>query len=140
MASIYQEIRATLEDRLANTAGLPNIAWENVDFKPATGTSFIRTQFSPTTRRPAVRGLSPQQRYQGVFSVFIYCGENQGPSTADALAELVLESFEATTDISYTVDTNTTVIVSVDYAERQPGISQPPWYYIRCDIGWYIYN
>ena len=40
MASIYNDIRAALENKLANTANLPTgIAYENVSFSPTTGTS-----------------------------------------------------------------------------------------------------
>lgn len=140
MASIYDDIRATLEDKLSNVAGIPSIAWENVDFKPTTGTSFIKPVFIPTLRRPAVRGLTPQQRYDGLFKITCYTPENVGPSAADDLADSILNAFEATTDISYNVDTNTTRIVSIDYADREQGRSQPPWHYVVVNIGWYIYN
>ena len=70
MASIYNDIRAALENKLANTSNLPTgIAYENVSFSPTTGTSYLQTNFLPTLRRPAVRGLNPQQRYDGVFVV-----------------------------------------------------------------------
>lgn len=140
MASIYDNIRSALEDKLASTTGLPDIAWENLNFTPTTGTSFIRPEFLPLNRRPAVRGLTPQHRYDGLFTVFCYCPENEGPGTCDAIADLVIETFESTTDISYDVDTNTTVIVSIDYAERDQGFSDSPWYYIPVNIRWYIYN
>lgn len=140
MASIYSEIRAALENELSGVTGLPDIAWENVDFKPTTGTSFIRTQFNPTVREPAIRGLNPQQYYQGIFSVYCYCPENEGPSACDDIADLVINAFDATTDINYTVDTNTTINLSIRYATRNMGMSNPPWYLTVVDIGWYIYN
>jgi hypothetical protein len=140
MASIYDNIRSTLEDKLVNAVGATPIAWENIDFKPTTGTSFIKPQFIPTLRRPAVRGLLPQQRYDGLYTVFCYTPENVGPGAADDLADSIIETFEATTDISYSVDTNTTLNLSIDYAEREQGRGQPPWYYVVVNIGWYIYN
>lgn len=96
--------------------------------------------FSPLSRRPAVRGLTPQQRYEGLFTVFVYCPENAGPGTCDGIANTIIDAFEATTDISFDVDTNTTITVSVDYAEREQGILESPWYYIPVNIRWYIYN
>ena len=140
MASIYDNIRSALEDKLQTVAGATPIAWENLDFKPATGTAFLRPDFVPVTRRPAVRGLNPQKRYDGLFVVFCYSPENVGPGAADDLADSIMEAFEATTDISYDVDTNTSIILSIDYAEREQGRSQPPWYYVPVNIGWYIYN
>jgi hypothetical protein len=138
MASIYDSIRAALEVKLSNVAGIPTIAYENVSFSPVTGQAFVQPRLIPVTRRPAVRGPNPQQRYDGVFRVFCYVPEGQGPAAADDLANKVIEAFDATTDISFTSG-DTTVIVSVDYAERDNGFVDSPWYYVAVNIGWYIY-
>ena len=140
MASIYNDIRAALETHLSNVSGLPSVAYENVSFEPQTGTSFLQVMFLPTERRPAVRGLNPQQRYQGVFSILVHTPEGKGPKEADDYANTLLEAFEATTDISFTNSDLETINVSLDYAERQQGILDSPWYYVRVDIGWYIYK
>ena len=140
MARIYNDIRAALETHLSNVSGIPSVAYENVSFEPQTGTSFLQVMFLPTERRPAVRGLNPQQRYQGVFSILVHTPEGKGPKEADDYANTLLEAFEATTDISFTNSDLETINVSLDYAERQQGILDSPWYYVRVDIGWYIYK
>lgn len=141
MASIHNDIRAALETKLAATSGLPtSIAYENVSFEPTTGVSYIKPKYIPTIRQPAVRGLNPQQRYQGLFKVTIYTPEGNGPATADAFANTIIEAFEATTDIPYTPSGGTTINVSIDYAERQQGFLDSPWYYIPINIGWYTYK
>ena len=141
MASIHNDIRAALETKLAATSGLPtSIAYENVSFEPTTGVSYIQPKYIPTTRQPAVRGLNPQQRYQGLFRINVYTPEGNGPATADAFANTIIEAFEATTDIPYTPSGGTTINVSIDYAERQQGFLDSPWYYIPINIGWYTYK
>ena len=140
MASIYNDIRAALETHLSNVSGIPSVAYENVSFEPQTGTSFLKVAFVPTSRRPAVRGLNPQQRYDGVFQVLVYAPEGNGPATADDLANKVIEAFEATTKIEYTNSDLETITVSIDYAERQQGFLDSPWYYVPINIGWYTYN
>ena|SRR6056300_281137 len=140
MASIQNDIRAALESHLAGTSGLPDIAYENVAFEPTTGTSFLKVQYLPTVTRPAVRGLNPQLRYQGVFSVTVFALEGQGPATADDYANKVIDAFAATTDISFTNGDAETIIVSIDYAERQQGMIDSPWYFVPINIGWYIYK
>ena len=140
MASVYDDIRAALEVRLAAVSGIPAIAYENVAFSPTTGTSFVKAKFIPTSRRPAVRGTNPQQRYEGVFTVFCYTPGGNGPATADDLADKVIEAFDATTDISFTNAASETIIVSVDYAERDNGFIDNPWYYVAVNIGWYLYK
>lgn len=135
MASIYPEIRAALETHLSSVVGATDIAWENVQYSPQTDVPYVVPRFIPTQRRPAVRGLNPQMRYDGVFQVVCYSPQNSGPSAADDLANLILEAFEATTDISHL-----STVVSIGYAERQQGILDSPWYYVIVDVGWYIYN
>lgn len=140
MASIHKDIRAALETKLSNVSGLPSIAYENIAFSPTTGESYIQVRYIPTTRRPAVRGLNPQQRYDGVLQVICFAPEGNGPATGDDLANKVIEAFEATTKIDYTNSDSETITVSIDYAERQQGFLDSPWYYIPVNIGWYIYN
>ena len=140
MASIHNDIRAALETHISNTANLPTIAYENVAFEPTTGTSFIQVRYMPTSTRPAVRGLNPQLRYQGVFYVIVSTPEGNGPSTADDYANKVINAFQVTTDISFTNAQSQTIKVSIDYAERQQGLIDSPWYHVPISIGWYIYK
>ena len=140
MASIHNDIRAALETHISTTADLPTVAYENVVFEPTTGTSFIRVQYLPTVTRPAVRGLNPQLRYQGVFAVTVFTPEGNGPSTADDYVNKVINAFQATTDISFTNAQSQTIKVSIDYAERRQGLIDSPWYYVPINIGWYIYK
>ena len=135
MASIHSDIRAALESKLANIAGIPPIAFDNVPYDPTTGTSFIKSSYIPVTRVPAVRGLNPSQLYKGLYSVTVYCPEGNGPGVADGIANTVIENFEAATDVSLN-----NFNVSIDYAERQQGFLDTPWYYIPINIGWYIYH
>lgn len=139
MASIYDDIRSALEVRLSNISGLPDIAYENVSYSPTTGVPFVQPKFVPVSRRPAVRGPNPQQRYEGVFRVFCYVPEGNGPAAADDLANKVIDAFDATTDISFTNASLETAFVSVDYAERDNGFIDNPWYYVTVNIGWYCY-
>ena len=140
MASIHNDIRAALETHISTTADLPTVAYENVVFEPTTGTSFLRVQYLPTVTRPAVRGLNPQLRYHGVFAVPVFTPEGNGPSTADDYVNKVINAFQATTDISFTNAQSETIKLSIDYAERQQGLIDSPWYYVPINIGWYIYK
>jgi hypothetical protein len=138
--AIYDDIRAAFEVELSNISGIPQIAYENVNFTPTTDTSFVVPRLVPTSRRPAVRGINPQKRYDGFFRVSCYVAEGNGPAAADDLANLIITAFDATTDISYTNASSETIIVSVDYAERNEGRAVDNWYEVVVDIGWYIYS
>lgn len=135
MASIYDNIRAALETTLNSVDGIPSVAWENVQFKPTTGQSYIKPRFLPTRREPAVRGTNPQMYYQGVFRIDCFVPEGEGPAAGDDLADSIIEAFEATTDVSYSGTT-----VSIRYAEREMAEVDGPFYVIPVNIGWYIYS
>ena len=134
MADINREIRAELETHLAAIVGLPDIAYENVPYSPTTGTAYIQAVYMPTARTPAVRGLNPQQKYQGILSLHVHTPDDVGAGAGEAIVKLLLEGFEATSTIGVTT------LVSVDYAERTPAFQKAPWYVIPVNIGWYIYN
>tara|TARA_R110000772_G_scaffold66101_1_gene147423 strand:+ start:299 stop:706 length:408 start_codon:yes stop_codon:yes gene_type:complete len=135
MADITREIRAILEGHLSTIVDVPQIAYESVSFAPTTGTSYLQVVYLPVTRRPAVRGLNPQQRYDSLLSINCYAPEGSGPSAADTLAKNVMEAFEATTSIS-----QNNITVRIDYAERQQGILNSPWYFVPVNIACYAYN
>ena len=137
--AIYDDIRAALEVELSNVSGIPEIAYENVNYTPTTNTSFVVPRMVPVSRRPAVRGINPHKRYDGIFRVSCYVAEGNGPAAADDLANLVIDAFDATTDISYTNSDTETIIVSIDYAERNEGRAVDNWYEVVVDIGWYIF-
>lgn len=139
MADINRKIRAALETHLSNISGLPDIAYENVPYEPTTGQSFIRVAYMPVTRRPAVRGRNPQQEYRGILALNVYAPEGAGPAACEDIVEKLLEGFEATTDITYN-DGSGDYTVCIDYAERDIGLTDAPWYLIPVNIGWFIYN
>jgi len=159
--TIINDIRACLDTHLSGTVGIPAIARQNVPYEPTTGTSFIKADLVPTSRRPAVRGLNPQQRYDGLDSILICTPEGMGPGAGYDLADLLLARFEATTDILYTNPTDTilleggddillesgdrlllgnTTIVSIDYSEVRTSFLDSPFYCTPITVGWYIYN
>jgi len=135
MANIQREIRSILETQLAAVNDVPQIAYENVPYSPTTGTSYIEVNFVPTSRRPAVRGLNPQQRYEGIFIINCYAPEGKGPAAAETIAENVMTAFEATTSL-----TTNNITVSVDYSEVRQGYLDSPWFVVPVSIGWYAYN
>ena len=139
MADINRKIRSALETHLSNISGLPDIAYENVPYEPTTGQSFIRVSYMPTLRRPAVRGLNPQQEYRGILAINVYAPEGSGPAACEEIVEKLLEGFEATTDITYN-DGSDDYTVCIDYAERDIGLTDAPWFLIPVNIGWFIYN
>ena len=136
--TIMQNIRAALEQQVANVSGIPstgNRAWENVKFIPTTGTAWVRMALVPVTSRPAVLGPAPQIRHDGSFLVTLHLPEGTGAAGADALADAVRAAF--------TVDTGLTsggTTVRFQYAERSVAVLDAPWYIVTVSISWYTYS
>jgi hypothetical protein len=132
--TIINDIRACLDTHLSGTSGIPTIARQNVPFEPTTGTSYVKADMIPTSRRPAVRGLNPQQRYDGLYSLLICTPEGLGPGAGYDIADLLLARFEATTDIS-----NAGLTISVDYSEVRTSFLDSPFYCTPITVAWYCY-
>lgn len=134
MASIYTEIRKVFEQNLNGISGVPAIAWENVSFDPNTREAYVQPRLVPSVREPAVRGLSPQIYYQGYYLFDVYTPEGVGPNQADEIADLIIDEFEGSTDI-----TDGTLIIPLRYAERDLGIKEGAFYKVSVRVGWYLY-
>lgn len=132
--TIINDIRACLDTHLSGTVGIPTIARQNVPFEPTTGTSYVKAEMVPTSRRPAVRGLNPQQRYDGLYSLLICTPEGLGPGAGYDIADLLLDRFNATTDIS-----NAGLTISVDYSEVRTSFLDSPFYCTPITVAWYCY-
>ena len=132
--TIINDIRACLDNHLATATGLPPIARQNVPYQATTGSSFIKADLVPTLRRPAVRGLNPQQRYDGLYNLLICTPEGFGPGAGYDIADLLLDRFNATTDVSYGG-----YIVSIDYSEVRTSFLDSPFYCTPITVAWYCY-
>ena len=133
--TIINDIRACLDSHLTGTSGVPTIARQNVPFEPTTGTSFVKADLIPTSRRAAVRGLNPQKRYDGLYSLLICTPEGLGSGAGYDIADLLLARFDAATDITYNG-----FIVSIDYSEVRTSYLDSPFYCTPITVGWYIYG
>lgn len=133
--TIINDIRACLDTHLSGTVGIPAIAHQNVPYQATTGTSFVKADLIPASRRPAVRGLNPQQRYDGLYSILICTPEGLGSGAGYDIADLLLDRFNATTDIS-----NNGLIISVDYSEVRTSFLDSPFYCTPITVGWYVYH
>jgi hypothetical protein len=134
----FNEIREALETEIANVTGIPassQRAWENAQFEPTPGTTWVRMTLQPTEQRPAVRGGSPQLRYQGLFLVDVFTEVDQGPSEADELADNIRAQYSVGTIL-----TAGSTTVRFEYAERGQGTTDPPWYMVPVEIAWYSYQ
>lgn len=133
--TIINDIRACLDSHLTGTSGIPTIARQNVPFEPTTGTSFVKADMIPTSRRAAVRGLNPSKRYDGLYSVLVCTPEGLGSGAGYDIADILLDRFNVATDISFGG-----LNISIDYSEVRTSFLDSPFYCTPVTIAWYVYN
>jgi hypothetical protein len=138
--SIYKDIRAALEGRLASTPNLPAIAWENVPYSSTTGTPFVKPLFQPTLRRQSAMATVPPHYYQGIFTILCYYPEGTGPGDSQETVDNLVNRFESTTDISYTNPDLETLIVSIRGVQQESSYISSPWYVTPITVSWFIYD
>lgn len=131
---IYDDIRAALESHLQGVVGLPAVAYQNLSFTETTGVPYVKATLVPTSRRPAVVGTNPQQRYNGLFSILICTPADRGSSAGYKYADIACKAFDATTDLSYG-----SLVISLDYAEVGASYYDSTFYCTPVTVGWHTY-
>lgn len=137
MADITPEIEAALEQHLLSISGIPNVAWENGDFEPTTGTPYLEVYHIPTIREPATRGNNFINYYQGVFAVDCMLPANKGRGAATELTSRIIEAFEANTDIALSL---TGKYVRIRASNKQTGTPEGAFFRVPVNIRWYAYD
>jgi hypothetical protein len=133
--TITNDIRGCLDNHLANTSGLPVIVPQNIEYIRQPGTSYIKSNFNVTSIRPAVRGLNPQKRYQGLYTMLICTPSDIGPGDALDYADILLDRFKPTSDLTFG-----STIVSLEFSQLGNSFSDSPFYCLPVIVDWYIYN
>ena len=133
--TIINDIRACLDNQLTNTSNIPVVAKENVAYVHQAGTPFIKAAMVPTSRRPATRGINPQQLYQGLYTLLICTPEAKGAGAGYDIADTLLASFEATKDITYNG-----LSITIDYSEVRGSFLDSPFYCTPINVAWYCYH
>lgn len=136
--SVYADIREAFEtklDALRVSESLPVIQWENVEYNPVIGTSFITVDHIPTGRVAANRFKNPQFRYEGTFLVEVYCPKNEGPNRVDTICDTILQNFSEADTIA-----GSTVTLTIRNSERVNSFVDNSWYIGTLNISYYLYD
>ena len=95
----FDDERNSLESRFntqwatyTTSADVP-IAWDNVEYAPVTGTTFIRFSVYPGDAYQVSLGDRPLHRVVGIIDIGIFVPQGQGTETARDLADIAAEIF-----------------------------------------------
>jgi hypothetical protein len=132
------DIRAALEQALDAIVGFPatdQIAFENINFRPSKGTSWARVALQITDTGKAAVGPNAKRLYEGLMLVDVFNPRGNGPSAADAMADLVVDTFTETS-----VHTSGAATVRIRSSRRALAQShETDFYMVPCTVTWYCY-
>lgn len=129
------DIRAGLEAHLLATTDIPVVVLPNQRYERDPKTPFIRAQFTPTFRRPDVRGPNPMQRIDGLYLMTICQPEHLGEGPGLQVADKLLTRFDATLDIAYG-----TFKIGINYAELGVSFPDTPFFCTPVVVSWFTYH
>lgn len=109
MSTVFSDIQAALETRLSTVPGLPDVAWENVHYKPTKGTPFVRpTNISGDSPLDTMDG---SQQNNGIYQIDLYYPTSNGVGTLLTMLDTIYTSFKSSNEL--TVNTTVVLIKSV---------------------------
>lgn len=131
---IYSTIETLLTGQVGTITGLPDWQRENERYTGKTSIPFIRTTMLPAEPQVMTAGANGITKYQGLFQIDCFIGQDKGKTEALAMADLVLASFKEGLKL-----TSGTVTVEVVTASTQPAYQMSSYYGVPCVIRWHSY-
>ena len=99
--SIYTDILAALDGRLAALSGLPSVAWENIAFTPVNGVAYITPSLLLAEPSQAAIGDDGMNNQIGIYQVALAYPANTGKQAIMAMADSITNHFKRGTRLTY---------------------------------------
>jgi hypothetical protein len=129
----YDAIRSALDVALSGYQA-SNVAWENSEFEPTVGTSWLRPTFMPAEPEQADLGDSGRNRLTGIYQVSVFAPTGEGAGEAESKAEDLVTYFKrGKTFVSGGVT------VRVRRAWRSAAAQEADWYHVPVSVMWFAY-
>ncbi len=93
MSGLFTSAQIALETRLASMSGAPAIAFENVNYTPVEGTTYLQPNNLIASGK--IETLSNLQENKGIFQVDIYVPTEKGTKAANTLIDAIYNHFHA---------------------------------------------
>jgi hypothetical protein len=136
VTTIFKDLSAALEARLATLSGLPAVAWPNLNYVPTLGTLFIRPTILPAETVGATMGTSTGTDSQsGIYQIDIFAPSGVGRSATTTLADAIADHFSPLTELTYNSQIVTIISVSQGVAYVEDA-----WYHTPIEIKYLSYT
>ena len=127
----HRKISAALSSRLNTLTDAPPIAFENVPFTPADGTTWLRESYLPANS--ATVGLEPtgSTDFTGVYQVSIYTPLDDYKLESHQLIDSITAHFARGTMLVF--EGQTVVVEQVNVAQ---GLASGSWWLMPVSVNW----
>ena len=136
MSTSFLDISAALDQQLNAMAGLPDVAWDNFEYEPALGVSYLRPTLIPGDTLPDTIGANGEDLSIGIYQIDIFTEAGEGKNAGMVLADLIGDQFKHGTQITYNGVTVEIKSVSVKVSIN----NKDGWYQMPVEIVYYSFN
>lgn len=130
--TIFFDIQAALDSRLNDLQDLPDVAWENINYEPVPGTTFIRPTNLQGFTEQLTLGDNGQDQTDGIYQIDIFTDANTGKAAGLRLVDIIADQFKRGTDLTYNSTT-----VRVQNVSRGTALNSDGWYQVPVLINYY---
>lgn len=100
--SLINNIQNALNTQLNTVVGLPTVAWPNVKYTPAQGTSYVRPTLLPA--RGELFTLNNEHMHKGIYQIDIFTQLKKGTAPLWLIADSIRDNFNAVKSVTSSSD------------------------------------
>jgi hypothetical protein len=91
--SVFASQSAALDGHLATMAGLPPVAWDNIEYEPVLGTAYLRPTDIRGTTNPVTISTAGKDWTIGIYQIDVFTPAAAGKAAGIELADLLADHF-----------------------------------------------
>lgn len=126
MSTVDFDIKAALESRLATLTGGTPVAYENTEYAPVKGTTYLRPHLLPAE---TVAISTNKDENAGIYQISIFAPLGKGWAASSNLADAIADHFKPVTELVYNGVTVRCVSVSVANGRKDGA-----WWHVPVNI------
>jgi hypothetical protein len=111
------------------------VAWENIDFAPTQGQTYLRPTVLPSDTVQAELGDQGRDYHTGIYQVDVMAEAGEGKNAAYVLADSIADHFARGTDLTYNG-----VVVTIQQTKRLTGRTDSGWFMVPVEINFFSYT
>lgn len=132
MSTFFNDIQAALDTRLNTLSGGYDIAWPNIAYDPAAGTTFLRVSFLPGDTEQVSLGASGKDETNAIYQVDVVSPRGAGRTN---IPDAIADHFARGSTLTYNGTTLRVRSVSIG-----PAINDGAWHFVPVSISVQTYT